>query len=601
MRISVSSICCLLALTLSTAQAQTVYDQFYQAIRGGNLAQVQTLLESGQSPNVTGPQKMTPLLDATVIGSAEAVQLLLDHGAEVEAANAAGNTALVLATGNPEKTRLLRQHGAVAKSLDPGLSLMRAAALGDTEMLTRLIAEGVDVNPVPPSNSAFTPLMTAAVNRRMSAVKLLLANGARVNAATPVDKAPRVKHGPIDRGGQTALHVVAPYGPIEMVKVLLEAGADVNAKDIQGMTPLMMAVASDYQDPEIVRMLLARGADRTIKSRDGLTALDYARRLGAADGIHLLGGKVDKLPAVAVKTTGTPDPKTAVERGMEVLRLFSDASFRGGCIACHAQPATMAAGVAAKTVVHRDSLELASRYKAIQATIEQQGLQRANGEAFLYILESLDTGSVSQRATDYAVAGLAATQDDDGTWSGSIPRAPIQDGAFMQTAFSVRMLARYAPPSMKAEVTAKLAKSRTWLLNAKPVTTEASVMRMLGLVATDANAKDVESAAQVLIALQRADGGWGQREEIVSDAYATGMALWALADAGRLKPSDAVYQRGVRFLTGTQAADGSWFVKSRAVVRVQPYFDSGFPYEHDQWISSMATSWAVKALAIAAD
>jgi hypothetical protein len=45
----------------------------------------------------------------------------------------------------------------------------------------------------------------------------------------------------------------------------------------------------------------------------------------------------------------------------------------------------------------------------------------------------------------------------------------------------------------------------------------------------------------------------------------------------------------------TQWEDGSWYVRSRAP-KFQPYFQSGFPYDHDQWISSTATSWAVRAL-----
>jgi hypothetical protein len=45
-----------------------------------------------------------------------------------------------------------------------------------------------------------------------------------------------------------------------------------------------------------------------------------------------------------------------------------------------------------------------------------------------------------------------------------------------------------------------------------------------------------------------------------------------------------------------KAADGSWYVRSRAV-KFQPYFQSGFPFDHDQWISAAATAWAVRALA----
>jgi hypothetical protein len=69
--------------------------------------------------------------------------------------------------------------------------------------------------------------------------------------------------------------------------------------------------------------------------------------------------------------------------------------------------------------------------------------------------------------------------------------------------------------------------------------------------------------------------------------------LWALNEAGVARP-DA---KGVKFLLGTQSADGSWHVVSRAT-KFQQYFESGFPYGHDQWISTMATGWAANALAL---
>jgi hypothetical protein len=49
-------------------------------------------------------------------------------------------------------------------------------------------------------------------------------------------------------------------------------------------------------------------------------------------------------------------------------------------------------------------------------------------------------------------------------------------------------------------------------------------------------------------------------------------------------------------LIGMQWPDGSWYVRSRAP-KFQPYFQSGFPFDHDQWISSSATAWAIRALA----
>ena len=85
---------------------------------------------------------------------------------------------------------------------------------------------------------------------------------------------------------------------------------------------------------------------------------------------------------------------------------------------------------------------------------------------------------------------------------------------------------------------------------------------------------------------------------MASDAYATGLTLYALEESGSA-PSASVVARATSYLLATQRADGSWYVRSRSA-KFQPYFDGGFPYEHDQWISSMATGWATAALALSA-
>jgi squalene cyclase len=99
-----------------------------------------------------------------------------------------------------------------------------------------------------------------------------------------------------------------------------------------------------------------------------------------------------------------------------------------------------------------------------------------------------------------------------------------------------------------------------------------------------------------MVALQQADGGWSQRAELATDAYATGLTIYALKESGSDVPTAAV-ERATQYLRSTQRADGSWYVRSRSA-KFQPYFESGFPYEHDQWISSMATGWATAALAL---
>jgi hypothetical protein len=109
----------------------------------------------------------------------------------------------------------------------------------------------------------------------------------------------------------------------------------------------------------------------------------------------------------------------------------------------------------------------------------------------------------------------------------------------------------------------------------------------------------VAAAGRELIEGQRDDGGWSQNPYLGSDAFATSVALRALYDSGRVKASDPVYRKGVAYLLRNQFPDGSWYVRSRAP-KLQPYFQSAFPYDHDQWISAAATAWSVMALAPAA-
>ena len=118
----------------------------------------------------------------------------------------------------------------------------------------------------------------------------------------------------------------------------------------------------------------------------------------------------------------------------------------------------------------------------------------------------------------------------------------------------------------------------------------------MGLVWGDAGGDSIKRAARGLLALQKNDGGWSQLQTLESDAYATGQALYALNLAARMTTGDAAIRRGVDYLLGTQAADGSWHVKSRAIW-LQPYFESGFPYGQDQFISTAGTA---TVLAIAA-
>ena len=121
-------------------------------------------------------------------------------------------------------------------------------------------------------------------------------------------------------------------------------------------------------------------------------------------------------------------------------------------------------------------------------------------------------------------------------------------------------------------------------------------MQILGI--TWAGGEVPADRVQQLVTKQRSDGGWGQTDNLASDAYATGEALWALHESG-MTPSHAVYRRGVDYLLRTQRESGTWHVVTRAL-GFQPYFQSGFPYDHDQWISQAGTAMATIGLTFAA-
>ena len=160
---------------------------------------------------------------------------------------------------------------------------------------------------------------------------------------------------------------------------------------------------------------------------------------------------------------------------------------------------------------------------------------------------------------------------------------------------AIRTLSYFATPARRAEYQKRVARAADWLAAQTPLTTEDRVMQLLGLHWAGAHTGTQNTRVRELLRLQRADGGWAQTPHLASDAYATGQVLYTLSELGRTG-IDADLRRASAFLVRTQRDDGTWYVKSRAM-KIQPYFESGFPYGHDQWISQAATAWATIGLA----
>jgi hypothetical protein len=192
---------------------------------------------------------------------------------------------------------------------------------------------------------------------------------------------------------------------------------------------------------------------------------------------------------------------------------------------------------------------------------------------------------------------LAARQSADGRWTfEDTARAPMQASDFTTTALAAFVLRHYGAKD-DAEMAVRIARARDWLLDHQPRTTDDKAFRLFGLHWTVAQMDRRKQAVEELLAEQGPDGGWAQQANMPTDAYATGLAMVALRQAGDLPASGPSYQRGVAYLLRTQQKDGTWFVKTRAIPS-NPYFESGFPYGKSQFISYAGSCWATMALAL---
>jgi ankyrin repeat protein len=637
----------LLALALMYAPATWAarVDDTFAAIRANDLTKLDALTKDRASVNEKDGRGITPLMIAAVTGSPAAMKMLVDRGADVNAKNAFDSTALMWSVTDLEKVRLLVDHGAdvnvaskqgntalllaamsdrsasivkllIAKGADVKAvnggkinALIAATQGGDFETVRIFVDAGIDVNAA--MIVGFAPLMNAAGTGNLAAVKLLLSKGANVNAVS-APQFEEVKNGPIQLGKFTALINAATVGNPELVKILLDAGADINAREVRGMTPLMLAIATDHQHPDTISALLAKKPDLNAKDKYGETALDWAKKSGDRFAIDALkrAGAADSpgKAAIALPAPAPVELKPAVERGIALLEK-SNASFfaNGGCSACHNHNITdIAVGVARTRGVHFDANAAAERQKLNKAFFGAGGpafLERADTpgspDVPTYALAAMAaSGMPPDRMTDFLLANVIAQQFSDGHFHLNGARPPVEDADIARTALAVRGMAVYGSPGRAAEMKERIGRAKNWLASVKPVTAEDRNMRLMGLSWAGDSAKSLQGHANAILDLQRPDGGWSQRAEMASDAYATGETMFALAQAAGVSAKDSSYQRAVTFLLARQRADGSWYVASRSP-KFQPYFESGFPYGHDQWISSMATGWSTAALALA--
>jgi ankyrin repeat protein len=590
---------------------------------------VALLIAKGADVNAANKAGATALIRAAT--SYEKTRLLVAAGANVRARTALGNTPLILAArraGNSRTVALLLARGADATGhngagVGPVLS---AAAGGDAESVRLLLNAGARADEPPGSKSGAadfgagfrTPLMWAAYYNHVRMIRLLLDRGAYPNRATYFG---------------SPLSQACWSDGFEAAELLLARGANSNARDtIANFTPLHWAAGTESSRPYLVRLLLDNGAEPNAVGGEPVGALGLvpqtprliAERRGRTAVVEALAAAGAREPPRAEKTT-TPlralpeklDPAaliTPTEKALASLQTTaakSQESFRRhvskqDCASCHQQYLPMAA------VGHARNRPVRFDHAAAREQIDSLGKLRHPLFAQEYIAQALlhpdpahtfgyhlfgfaAEGVPPSNLTDAMVHNLVTVQASDGRWFNQVPRPPIQSSDVSATALAIQAITKYGWPGRREEFTASVERGRRWLWKVKVETNEEAIFQLLGLHWAGEPAEKLAGLARALRQSQRKDGGWAQLPTLDSDAYATGQALFTLAQTVKDPATAPAWQRGLRFLLQRQEADGTWHVLRRAFP-FQPTMESGFPHHRDSWISAAATSWAVLAL-----
>jgi hypothetical protein len=316
-----------------------------------------------------------------------------------------------------------------------------------------------------------------------------------------------------------------------------------------------------------------------------------------------------------------PALRTAVEKGLDLLVKTSPTFIqKGGCNSCHNQ----ALPAAAQAFAQSRGLAAGDRIAQLPGEVSEATTERyaeysvGGGAGVTFIGFDFFAQSLARIPADARMRAeihfVKNQQQPEGYWrgagaliggtqpGGSRPasaRPPLTYDDFTPTAYMIRALNAYAPAQEAADTKARIGRARAWLLATTAERTQERAFRLVGLKWSNADRRAIDAESAALVAMQRADGGWAQLPTLESDAYATGIALFALSEAG-VPVKQPVYQAGLKYLLTTQASDGTWHVKSRSLV-FQPYFESGYPYGRDQWISAAGAAYATLAIAAAVE
>jgi ankyrin repeat protein len=333
----------------------------------GRAEALQALLQAGANPNATNLHGVTALLRCAA--EPAKARMLLERGADPNIRSLLGQSPLMLAARSPDgsqSVRLLLEHGADpnATSVFGSTPLMAAASAASLESARLLVEHGADVNASPlmesPGGDAIfggfrTPLMWAALRGDNRLVKYLLDNGAAANGVT---------------GLGTALSQASWVGNTATVKLLLDHGGDLHLPEpMSGFTPLHWAASAEDGRAELVALLLTRGANPNAEGGGPVDAY-----LGEPQTPYLLAqrrGESAVLEAlVKAGAKGVPQARPVLQTAARAASAEVDAGTMWSAMAA-AVPPLQRTGVAS----HENFVRHASRQQC--ASCHQQYLPMA--------------------------------------------------------------------------------------------------------------------------------------------------------------------------------------------------------------------------------
>lgn len=334
------------------------------AVHLDNVGAVDLLIKAGARVDAANAYKMTPLALAAVNGNATIIERLLSAGANPNTPIANGETPLmtVARSDNPDAVRVLLAHGAHVNARETfrgQTPLMWAAARGNTAVVKSLLGAGTDVNATTPTVvrkhtndgvdylttlgiggqtawdwrgpelSAFSALLFATRTGHIDTVRVLLDAGAAINATAS--------------DGTTALHFAITNAHYELAAYLLDSGADPNANAV-GWTPLHQVVRArrsngrGYSSPvgsgrveslDLIKKLIAKGAyvnarmwNNVLATREGQrTSLNY---MGATP--FLIAAKIGDLETMRLLIANGANPHTTNVENETALMLAAGVS-----------------------------------------------------------------------------------------------------------------------------------------------------------------------------------------------------------------------------------------------------------------------------------